>query len=178
MVILNGINTKNLKTIPMADLYTLCFISPVGAIEIKGTQQDIKSISFMDEERTSGNSVPNVLLQCKQELEEYFAGTRKIFEVVLNPDGTDFQKTVWAELLKIDFGNTLSYMSIAKKLNNPGAVRAVGLANGKNPIGVIIPCHRVIGEDGSLTGYAGGLWRKKWLLNHEGNTSGNAPTLF
>ena len=162
----------------MDDLFVLCYTSPVGLIEIKGTEHEIKYISFVEEEKATGNSFPDVLLQCKQELDEYFNGTRKSFTVTLNPDGTDFQKTVWNELLKIDFGNTCSYMAIAKKMNNPGAVRAVGLANGKNPIGVIIPCHRVIGEDGSLTGYAGGLWRKKWLLEHEGNTSGKAPTLF
>jgi methylated-DNA-[protein]-cysteine S-methyltransferase len=162
----------------MDDLYTLCFNSPLGIIEIKGTEKDIKLVSFMNEETPSHNTFPDVLLQCKRELEEYFNGKRKSFDVTLNPDGTDFQKTVWGELLKIEFGNTLSYMAIAKKMNNPGAVRAVGLANGKNPIGVIIPCHRVIGEDGSLTGYAGGLWRKKWLLEHEGNTSGKSPTLF
>jgi methylated-DNA-[protein]-cysteine S-methyltransferase len=162
----------------MDDLFVLFYASPLGLIEIKGTKQDIRSVNFVEEESASNNTFPDVLLQCKRELDEYFAGTRKNFSVPLNPVGTDFQKTVWNELLKIDFGNTTSYMSIAKKMNNPGAVRAVGLANGKNPIGVLIPCHRVIGEDGSLTGYAGGLWRKKWLLEHEGNTSGNAPTLF
>jgi methylated-DNA-[protein]-cysteine S-methyltransferase len=162
----------------MDGLFTLCYTSPLGVIEIKGTEKDITSVGFVEDERASGNTFPGVLLQCKKELDEYFNGLRKDFTVPLNPAGTDFQKTVWAELLKIDFGTTTSYMAIAKKLNNPGAVRAVGLANGKNPIGVIIPCHRVIGEDGSLTGYAGGLWRKKWLLDHEGNTSGNSPTLF
>ena len=162
----------------MDDLFTLCFNSPVGLIEIKGTEKDIKSVSFVEEENAGSNTFPDVILQCKRELDEYFNGNRKTFNVSLNPDGTDFQKSVWNELLKIEFGNTSTYMAIAKKLNNPGAVRAVGLANGKNPIGVIIPCHRVIGEDGSLTGYAGGLWRKKWLLDHEGNTSGKSPTLF
>ena len=162
----------------MDDLYTLFFTSPLGLIEIKGTELDITTVSFVEEETASIGKSTGVLLQCRRELEEYFNGSRKTFDVPLNPIGTEFQKTVWNELLKIGFGNTTSYMAIAKKLNNPGAVRAVGLANGRNPIGVMIPCHRVIGEDGSLTGYAGGLWRKKWLLEHEGNKSGKSPTLF
>jgi len=159
-------------------VYSLCFQSPIGFIEIKGTPEAITSTSFLEESRPSSGIVPAVLLQCQKELEEYFEGKRKDFDVPLAPSGTAFQKQVWNELLKIGYGNTTSYIAIAKKMNNPGAVRAVGLANGKNPIGVIIPCHRVIGEDGSLTGYAGGLWRKKWLLDLEGNASGNAPTLF
>lgn len=162
----------------MENVFTLYCASPVGAIEIKGTKDAITFTSFIEEVGVSSEVIPDVLLQCKKQLDEYFNGARKDFTVPLAPQGTEFQKKVWEELLKIDFGNTASYMSIAKKMSNPGAVRAVGLANGKNPIGIIIPCHRVIGEDGSLTGYAGGLWRKKWLLEHEGNTSGNAPTLF
>ena len=162
----------------MEYLFTLFYTSPLGALQLVSTETALSSAGFVEHAGENSASIPPVLLQCKNELEEYFNGTRKNFDVALDPQGTDFQKTVWKELVKINFGNSCSYMSIAKKLNNPGAVRAVGLANGKNPIGVIIPCHRVIGEDGSLTGYAGGLWRKKWLLNHEGNTSGNAPTLF
>lgn len=162
----------------MENVSTLYCSSPLGAIEIKGTAKAITSVSFVEQEKVSSGTIPDVLLQCKKELDEYFAGSRKDFAVALAPGGTEFQQKVWDELMKIDFGNTTSYMAIAKKMNNPGAVRAVGLANGKNPIGIIIPCHRVIGEDGGLTGYAGGLWRKKWLLEHEGNASGNAPTLF
>ncbi len=109
---------------------------------------------------------------------EYFSGARKEFTVKLQPAGTDFQLEVWDELQKIAYAETTSYMAIAKKLKNPGAVRAVGAANGKNPIAIIIPCHRVIGGDGTLTGYAGGMWRKQWLLELEGNTSGKSRTLF
>ena len=162
----------------MEDLFSLFYPSPLGLIEIKGTEHAITMVSFVEEETPSSNAVPDVLIQCKNQLDEYFNGKRKIFTVPLAPVGTGFQQTVWNKLLGIEFGNTTSYMAIARELNNPGAVRAVGLANGRNPIGVIIPCHRVIGEDGSLTGYAGGLWRKKWLLEHEGNTSGKTPTLF
>ena len=162
----------------MPDIYTLYCSSPLGFIEIKGTESAIVSASFMEREGVSSEIIPDVLQQCKKELDEYFNSERKDFDVALAPAGTAFQQKVWGELLKIGFGNTASYMAVAKKLNNPGAVRAVGLANGKNPIGVIIPCHRIIGEDGSLTGYAGGLWRKKWLLEHEGKISGKSPMLF
>jgi methylated-DNA-[protein]-cysteine S-methyltransferase len=162
----------------MENLFALYWQSPLGMIEIKGTEDAIISTFFVEEEGPSSENIPGVLLQCRKELDEYFRGARKEFDVALAPVGTEFQKHVWDELLKIDYGNTTSYMAIAKKMNNPGAVRAVGMANGKNPIGIIIPCHRVVGGDGSLTGYAGGLWRKKWLLDHEGNGSGNSPTLF
>ena len=98
---------------------------------------------------------------------EYFEGNRTEFQFEMNPKGTDFQKKVWQELLKISYGKTESYQKITNKLGDPKAIRAVANANGKNPLWIVIPCHRVIGSDGSLTGYAGGLWRKKWLLNHE-----------
>ena len=101
------------------------------------------------------------------QLREYFAGTRKEFDVTLDIEGTDFQKRVWEELRKIPYGKTISYKSLSEKLGDVKAIRAVGKANGQNPIAIIIPCHRIIGSDGSLTGYAGGLWRKKWLLEHE-----------
>ena len=100
------------------------------------------------------------------------------FDVNIDPEGTGFQHAVWKHLQQIPFGTTTTYISIAKKLNNPDSVRAVGLANGKNRIAIIIPCHRVIGANDSLVGYAGGLHRKKWLLEHEGNISGNNRSLF
>lgn len=152
--------------------------TPLGSILISGTNTFITSVEFVSDEDEPGETVPDILLQCKRELEEYFAGKRKEFEVKIKPEGTIFQKKVWSELKKINYGDTTSYGVIAKKLKNPDAVRAVGLANGKNPIAIILPCHRVISEDGKLTGYAGGLWRKQWLLEHEGNVSGNKPTLF
>lgn len=101
------------------------------------------------------------------QFKEYFEGTRKTFSIPLKPEGTDFQKKVWNELAKIPFGNTVSYQEIANRLGDPKVIRAAASANGKNPISIIIPCHRVIGSDGALTGYAGGLHRKKWLLAHE-----------
>ena len=152
--------------------------TPLGILEISGTNTFITSVLFVEDTAGEPETIPPVLQQCRQELQEYFAGKRKTFDVLLKPEGTGFQKKVWNELKKIPYGDTVSYSTIAKKLRNPDAVRAVGLANGKNPIAIILPCHRVIGEDGKLTGYSGGLWRKQWLLEHEGNISGNKPTLF
>ena len=103
-----------------------------------------------------------------RQLTEYFAGTRRVFDLPLRPQGTDFQRRVWRELIEIPYGDTWSYGELAKRISNPSASRAVGLANGRNPISILVPCHRVIGADGSLTGYGGGLDRKRWLLAHEG----------
>ena len=108
------------------------------------------------------------LAAASAQLSEYFAGRRRNFDVPLAAAGTDFQRRVWNELTQIEFGTTLSYGALAQRLGNPGASRAVGLANGSNPISIIVPCHRVIGANGSLTGYGGGLERKQWLLQHEG----------
>lgn len=110
------------------------------------------------------------------QLNDYFLGKRKDFTFKLNPKGTEFQQKVWQELLQIPYGKTMSYMDLSKKLGDVKAIRAVASANGKNPIWIVVPCHRVIGSDGSLTGYAGGLWRKKWLLEHENPT--NQQSLF
>ncbi len=111
--------------------------------------------------------VPPVLQTACRQLREYFEGHRTHFDFPIDPQGTEFQKTVWQALLDIPFGQTLSYMDLAKRLGDPKAIRAVAAANGQNPLWVVVPCHRVVGSDGSLTGYAGGLHRKKWLLNHE-----------
>jgi methylated-DNA-[protein]-cysteine S-methyltransferase len=162
----------------MEDTFSTWFESPLGIIEVCGTSDFITHVGFKNEVPEICADLPDTLQKCKQELEEFFAGKRKAFTISCQPVGTDFQKKVWQELLDIGYGDTVSYIDIAKKLKNPGAVRAVGLANGKNPIAIIIPCHRVIGDNGRLTGYGGGLWRKQWLLEHEGNTSGKQPTLF
>lgn len=140
--------------------------SPIGPVEIIGTKDGITSVSFV-EEKGSRDEVP-VLAECRKQLEEYFAGKRREFTVPLVFErGTEFQKKVWKELAKIPFGKTVSYKDVAESLGNPKAVRAVGGASSKNPIGIIVPCHRVIGSDGKLTGYYGGVWRKEWLLDHE-----------
>ena len=145
--------------------------SPIGLIEITGTADSLTSLYFVDDNSysSSPNESNQFLEQCIKQLDEYFAGDRKEFELKLMPEGTEFQKKVWNELLKIPFGETKSYLCQSKMLGNQLAIRAVATANGQNKISIIIPCHRVIGSDGSLTGYAGGLWRKKWLIEHEKN---------
>lgn len=141
--------------------------TPTGMLEIQASDQGVQSIVFRDGKPGSvnGNSVTEI---CKHQLEEYFKGRRVTFDLPLAPRGTDFQQKIWAALRQIPFGETASYLEIAQAVNNPKAVRAVGAANGRNPISIIVPCHRVIGSDGSLTGYAYGLARKEWLLKHEG----------
>ena len=142
--------------------------SPIGWVAIKADDMGLTSLWFCEAEE-KGESKPNAITeQCEQEIREYFAGERKVFTVPLNPEGTPFQKRVWRALLGLDFGQSASYLDISKILGDEKLTRAVGSANGKNPIAVIVPCHRVIGSDGSLTGYAGGMQRKKWLLQHEG----------
>jgi methylated-DNA-[protein]-cysteine S-methyltransferase len=150
---------------------TTYYKSPIGTLEIKGNDKGIHSIYFIDDDfSTSLEVTSGELKKCVQQLDEYFTGNRKEFELTLSPKGTEFQGKVWTELLKVPFGKTRSYLEQSKKLGDVKAIRAVASANGRNPISIIIPCHRIIGSDGSLTGYAGGVWRKKWLLDHE---SGN-----
>ncbi len=158
---------KILKIFLVSNLQTTYYKTPIGTAKIVGNQNGIQSVSVVDEQINSSTEIPICLQNCVTQLSEYFAGTRTIFDLKLNPQGTDFQQKVWAELLNIPFGKSTTYLQQSKQLANPKAIRAVASANGKNPIPIIIPCHRVIGSDGSLTGYAGGLWRKKWLLEHE-----------
>lgn len=141
--------------------------TPIGTAKIVGNKDGIAEISVLDDEHPTTEDPEEPLKSCMMQLEEYFNGQRKTFSVRLNPLGTDFQKRVWDELLNIPFGKRTSYMKQTLQLGDEKAIRAVASANGKNPIWIIIPCHRVVGSDGSLTGYAGGLWRKKWLLEHE-----------
>ena len=137
--------------------------SPLGIAKIVGDANGISEISISDEGEVSV-SIPKELEQAVIQLQEYFHGKRNEFNFKLNPKGTEFQQRVWQELLNIPFGKTLSYLELSKKLGDVKAIRAVAAANGKNPLWIVVPCHRVIGTDGSLTGYAGGLGRKKWLL--------------
>jgi methylated-DNA-[protein]-cysteine S-methyltransferase len=145
------------------------FKCPLGIAKIVGDASGISEISILDDGEVS-NSVPKELEQAVIQLQEYFEGKRTHFDLKINPKGTDFQRSVWHELLNIPFGKTLSYMELSKKVGDVKAIRAVAAANGKNPLWIVIPCHRVIGADGSLTGYAGGLGRKKWLLDLENPT--------
>jgi len=142
------------------------YSSPLGPIEITGGDQGLTSVSFV-ENIPENHFIPSSLVESISQLDEYFSGKRKEFSVALAPEGTSFQKQVWQELKEIPFGEKRSYLDIALKLGDKNATRAVGAANGKNPVAIIIPCHRVIGENGKLTGYAGGLWRKEWLLDFE-----------
>ncbi|WP_256489776.1 methylated-DNA--[protein]-cysteine S-methyltransferase [Pleionea sp. CnH1-48] len=142
------------------------FESPIGTIELTATEKGLSSLYFHAKKHTP-KSTP-LFAKVKQQLSEYFAQERTTFDIALDLKGTDFQQQVWAQLLTIPSGETSTYAQIAKTLDRPKAVRAVGAANGKNPISIIVPCHRVIGSNGKLTGYAGGLERKQWLLEHEG----------
>lgn len=143
------------------------YASPVGELKIVSEADKITGVSFHDGDRAGTNDTP-VIKQCIQELDAYFFEGRKFFSVDIAPRGTDFQVKVWSELLSIPYGKTLSYFDLALRTGDLNNVRAVGHANGDNPIAIIIPCHRVIGKNGDLVGYAGGIDKKMWLLQHEG----------
>jgi methylated-DNA-[protein]-cysteine S-methyltransferase len=141
--------------------------SPVGELIVESEEDKIITVNFLKDSKREENPTA-IIEQCITELEEYFYKGRKFFTVDLNPPGTDFQKKVWNELLTIPYGKTISYEALAIRIGNIKSIRAVGLANGQNPIAIIIPCHRVIGKGGELVGYGGGLDNKEWLLYHEG----------
>ena len=142
--------------------------SPLGPIVLTGTGIELVSVQIGTDRPTEAASRdPGALRTARTELEEYLAGDRATFTMALAPEGTAFRQQVWRALCTVPYGTTASYRDIADRIGNPKAVRAVGLANGANPIPIVIPCHRIIGADGSLTGYSGGLDRKRWLLAHE-----------
>ncbi len=143
--------------------------TPMGNLEILGNHKGITAVTFVDQPSTASTSMAEPLHRAKEQLQEYFDKNRQTFELDLAPEGTEFQKRVWNELAQVPYGHTVSYMEIAKRLGDPKVIRAAASANGKNPIAIIIPCHRIIGSDGSLTGYAAGLDRKKQLLELESN---------
>jgi methylated-DNA-[protein]-cysteine S-methyltransferase len=145
---------------------TACIKTPLGIATVKGDENGIVAIAIADEGIVS-EEIPLVLKEAVTQLQDYFDGKRTRFDFQLNPVGTEFQQKVWKGLCEIPFGKTMSYLELTKQLGDVKAIRAVASANGKNPLWIVVPCHRVIGSDGSLTGYAGGLWRKKWLLEHE-----------
>ncbi|MFL5728447.1 MAG: methylated-DNA--[protein]-cysteine S-methyltransferase [Cytophagaceae bacterium] len=151
--------------------YISYYSSPIGLVEISATDNEVISVLFAEEKSRQTGSNPLIDL-CKKQLEEYFKGERRDFSLPYLLLGTDFQKEIWNDLKKIEFGKTISYSDMAERLKSPNASRAVGSTNGKNVLLIILPCHRVVGQDGSLTGYAGGLWRKKWLLEHEARVAG------
>ena len=141
--------------------------TPVGYTEITGSDAGIRSIEFLDFRVKRTERIPSPLKPCVDQLEEYFAGTRHVFDIRLDLQGSAFQLMVWNELLKIPYGQTITYIDLARRTGNAKAYRAAGGANGRNPVSIIVPCHRVIGHNGRLVGYRGGLKRKKWLLEHE-----------
>lgn len=141
--------------------------TPLGNLQIEGSQKGLVAVKFLNDSALLTEVIPESLEKAAMQLQEYFLKNRTTFTCDLDLKGTDFQKRVWSELYKLPYGITTNYLAMAKKLGNPKVIRAAASANGKNPISIIIPCHRVIGSDGSLTGYAGGLHRKKWLLEHE-----------
>lgn len=154
----------------MTKLHKLDYESPIGVIEIIGAEDAIISILFSEQGEKVNflqNDTPQVLVDCFHQLDEYFKGIRYEFTVPYRIEGTEFQKNVWKALTSIPYGETGSYKDIAILIGNENAIRAVGNANGKNKVSIILPCHRIIGSNGKLTGYAGGLWRKEWLLQHE-----------
>ena len=146
----------------------ICYIeTPLGHAKISGNENGITSVSIIDSQDELSESIPESLLDCVIQIKEYFNNTRKKFDLKLHPEGTTFQKKVWKQLETIPFGKSISYLELSKQLGDVKAIRAAASANGKNPLWIIVPCHRVIASNGSLTGYSGGLYRKQWLLNHE-----------
>ena len=171
----------------LMSIQTVLFESPVGTLIIKSSEEYLHAVLFMNslkrplakETHTPPvNHLHALLNECKKQLEEYFAGKRLQFDLPLQQEGTPFQQKVWEALLTIPYGRTISYLELSKRIGNAKAIRAVGTTNGSNQISIIVPCHRVIGSNGDLTGYGGDLWRKKWLLDHENKYANGVQTLF
>ncbi|RJE86881.1 methylated-DNA--[protein]-cysteine S-methyltransferase [Paenibacillus sp. 1011MAR3C5] len=157
-------------------MYKLDIATPIGVLEIIGTHHAIVSILFVERETPAYpclSDTPDALQQCARELNEYFNGDRSAFTFPYSCEGTAFQSQVWNALKSVPFAQTGTYQSLAQAIGNEKAVRAVGSANGRNKLSIVIPCHRIIGSNGTLTGYAGGLWRKEWLLQHEQSVAQN-----
>ncbi|AKD55230.1 methylated-DNA--[protein]-cysteine S-methyltransferase [Spirosoma radiotolerans] len=150
---------------------TTVFESPLGLVRVTGDEEGVSVISCTEvpaDKTTLDIPLPTPVEQAVNQLKAYFAGERHTFDFLMKPVGTAFQQSVWQALLEVPFGTTLSYLTLSRRIGDEKAIRAVAAANGRNPLWIVVPCHRIIGSDGSLTGYAGGLWRKKWLLEHEG----------
>lgn len=166
---------------------TSFFHSPIGTILIEGTDDLITSLIFEKENSVlasekiiiTESAIENSLIKnCIEQLKEYFDGTRKEFDLPIHQYGTPFQQKIWTALLQIPYGKTISYQELSKRTGDVKAIRAVGTTNGKNQLSIVVPCHRVIGSNGNLTGYSGGLWRKKWLLEHEAKFAHGVQILF
>ena len=167
--------------IPDIVSYTTYYHSPVGLLKISGTENYISEVSFFDKTdkpNVKNKNMPQMVINCIEQLIQYFHGERRVFELPIHQTGTPFQQEVWNELMTIPYGKTISYLELARKTGDTKATRAVANANGKNHVAIIVPCHRVIGASGELVGYGGGLWRKKWLLEHEAKVAHGVQTLF
>lgn len=167
----------------MDNIFHTYYQSPIGLIRISGTDQFISEMSFIDTHQMPPaqqhkKKIPPLAIRAIEELIQYFQGERRVFEFAIHQPGTEFQQKVWHELLNIPFGRTISYLELSKRLGDTKAIRAAASANGKNNIAIVVPCHRVIGSKNDLVGYAGGLWRKKWLLEHENKMANGVQTLF
>lgn len=150
-------------------------------MKISATETYVAEVSFFDKvEKTDSRKkhMPPALIQCIEQLIQYFHGERRLFDLIIEQEGTAFQKSVWNELMAIPFGKTISYLDLARRMGDTKATRAVAGANGRNNVAIIVPCHRVIGSNRELIGYGGGLWRKKWLLEHEMKIAHGVQTLF
>ncbi len=161
-------------------IHKVHYVSPLGTLQLQEEEGTLTAVLFMNdspikETETTSSAVLNETIR---QLDAYFSGKRITFDLPLNPSGTGFQQKVWQQLLQIPFAETITYLHMAKRLGNVKSIRAAASANGKNPLAIIIPCHRVVGADGKLTGYAGGLHRKQWLLEHEAKSAGKQSTLF
>lgn len=166
----------------MSEQFSTYYQSPLGLIHLSGTEEYITEISFIDTVQhppaVNQSALPTVILQAVEELIQYFQGQRLEFSFPMNQNGTEFQQRVWGELMHISFGKTISYLELSRRLGDTKAIRAAAAANGKNNIAVVVPCHRVIGSRNDLVGYAGGLWRKRWLLEHENKIANGVQMLF
>lgn len=164
--------------------FTTYYQSPIGHIRVSGTETYVREMIFEDRtqqpvDKGSANiEMPALIIQAIEQLIQYFHGERRVFDLPINQEGTDFQQKVWHELINIPYGRTISYLELSRRLGDPKVIRAAASANGKNNICIIVPCHRVIGSKMDLVGYAGGLWRKKWLLGLENKIAHGVQTLF
>jgi methylated-DNA-[protein]-cysteine S-methyltransferase len=167
----------------MGEVFSTYYQSPVGLLKIGGNEHYISEILFIDNiehphSDPRKKKLPPVIIQCIEQLIQYFQGQRRIFDFPVNQNGTEFQKKVWNELLGIPFGKTISYLELSRRLGDTKVIRAAASANGKNNIVIVVPCHRVIGSKNDLVGYGGGIWRKRWLLEHEAKIMYGVQTLF
>ncbi len=158
--------------------FSTIYNSPLGKLQLTCTDSAVTAVAFLKEEIADKADTHPLLVQCAAQLDEFFRGERKAFELPFSQPGSEFQQKVWNLLYQIPFGKTISYQTLSRQYGDVKAIRAIASANGKNNLAIIIPCHRVIGADGSLTGYAGGLWRKSWLLEHEAKFGSGLLQLF